>query len=174
MSGHDTNGNGTGTFTTPSSWWAATFNAGTTTRTYPTTRPDTCDVPQVLDAGVATPGSANANEAGATECTAACSAESTCDTSVYDGTAAAGSQCMFHTIVRPAITYYNLAADTSPSTLTDGAGYLSAETNTSPFRKWNATLALAQSTATLEADTGTSLGSTTRSTAGKIAYYEGL
>jgi hypothetical protein len=43
-----------------------------------------------------------------------------------------------------------------------------------PFRKWNATLALAQSNATLEAATGVTLGAIDRSTAGKIAYYEGL
>jgi hypothetical protein len=80
---------------------------------------------------------------------------------------------MFMTETRPEIKYFN-------TQVSGGAGeqnetnYLTAETN---VLKWNATLALTQAQATLTAATGTILPSTgiiDRTTAGKIAYYEGL
>lgn len=77
------------------------------------------------------------------------------------------------TETRPEIKYFNTQASGGVGEV-DETNFLAAETN---VLKWNATLALTQAQATLSAATGTilpSTGSIDRTTAGKIAYYEGL
>jgi hypothetical protein len=81
---------------------------------------------------------------------------------------------MFMAETRPEIKYFNTQVDGGSGGELNETNYLTAETN---VLKWNATLALTQAQATLSAATGTilpSTGTTDRTTAGKIAYYEGL
>jgi hypothetical protein len=75
---------------------------------------------------------------------------------------------LHETIIRPAITYFNLQTANSGTT---GVNFLTAETSTN---KWNATLALAQANLSVTNATGTTLGGVDRNMTGLIAYYEGL